>query len=414
MTDLVPGYVLGNSTLTGTDYVRTLCTFYFTDLPEYDDQLHAIRRGGAVVATLDADDLLAVEDQDDDDRQAAIKSFQRVTVIYPDPANKYVSTPQTAPRTSPDVTANSNVNIECPIPFNADQMAQKADIIQKIAFLQVEGTFKRAFPAEYSQYVPSDAIIFNDRRHLITKASNDDSMVRFEGTYDRPSAYTSLASGSNAPAPEPQSSNLKGPTIFVAMNLPQLTTADNVPGVYLAAQGVFAGWPGADIYLSLDGGLTFTVVMRITQAAVIGILAADCDDGSGSPDVIDVKLYAGGELETITVDQIAARQNGFAVLTSDIAEVGQFQTADEDLVTDQLYALTDLTRGELDTTAAVHHQGDRFVLLDDAVRFLPIDPAYAGQTLIFRAVTLGTAVANNPTVNLVFDPPIFVLDGGGA
>lgn len=412
MTDEVPGFMLANATLTGTDYVRTLCTFYFADLPEYDDALHAIRRGGAVVATLDPDDLLTVEDEDDDTRDAAIKSFQRVTVTYPDPANKYIATPQTAPRTSPDVTANSDVTIECPIPFSADLAAQKADILQKIAFLQIEGTFKRAFPAEYSRYVPSDPIVFNDRRHLITKTSNDDSMVRFEATYDRPSAYTSLAVGSNAPTPEPQTSNLKGPSLLVPMNLPQLRAADNVPGVYLAVQGMLSGWPGADILISFDGGLTEQFAVRALTPAVIGQLTQDCDDGIGSfsSGEIDVKVHVGGELETITVDQIAARQNGFVIITADLAEVGQFQTADE--TSDRHYTLSDLTRGELGSVAAVHYTGDRFVLLDDAVIFLPIDPSHAGQTLIFRAVTLGTAKANNPTVSLVFDPGDLVEDGG--
>lgn len=414
MTDAVPGYVLGNATLTGTDYVRTLCTFYFTDLPEYDDELHAIRRGGAIVATLDPDDLLAIEDEDDDDREAALKAFRRVTITYPDPANKYIATPQTAPRTSPDVSANSNVTIECPIPFSADLATQKADIMQRIAFLQVEGTFKRAFTAEYSRYVASDPVIFNDRRHIITKTSNDESMVRFEGTYDRPSAYTSLAIGSNAPTPEPQTSNLKGPTLAVPMNLPQLRAADNVPGMYVALQGMLPGWPGADLYLSVDGGLTEQLVGRVTFPSTIGFMAQDCDDGINSPSTDDmvVQLYPGGEVETITADQIAARQNAFAVLSSGLAEVGQFQTADEDISVDRLYTLTDLTRGELGTDAAEHFIGDRWVLLDGTILFVPIDPAHAGETLIFRAVTLGTAAANNPTVSVVYDPGEGVEDGG--
>ena len=77
-----------------------------------------------------------IEDEDDDTRGQAIDGYQRVTVMYPDPANNYVPTPQSAPRSSPDVSANSNITLECPIPFDADTMARKADIMQKVAFLQ--------------------------------------------------------------------------------------------------------------------------------------------------------------------------------------------------------------------------------------------------------------------------------------
>lgn len=407
MTDEVPGFILGNASLTGTDYMRSLCTWYFVNLPEYDDALRAIRLGGSVVATLDEEDLLVVEDEDDDVREQAIAAYQRVTVMYPDPANNYVPTPQTAPRTSPDVTANSNITIECPIPFDATTMSQKTDIIQKIAFLQVEGTIKRAFPAEYSRYVASDAILFNSRRYLITKASNDDCMVRFEATYDRPSAYTSLAAGSVAPAPEPQSSNLKGPTIFHAMNLPRLRTQDNSPGMYIAAQGldpVFS-WPGADIYLSVNDGESFQLVTEITDTATIGELASDTDaDGNDSTGLIEVKLLQGGELSSITLEQMNARQNGFVLLTDDVPEIGQFQTATEDASIDRLYELTNVLRGQMGTDAEPHFTGDRFVLLDGAIQFLPISADYIGRTLIFRAVTKGTAIALNPTISVVFEP----------
>lgn len=401
MTDVVPGFVLGNATLTATDYIRTLCAFYTVDLPEYDDKLHAIRRGAAVVATLDPDDLLAVEDEDNDVRSPAVQTYQRVTVIYPDPENQYVPTPQTSPRTSPDVTANNAITIQCPIPFDHDTMAQKADILQKIAFLSVEGTFKRAFPAEYSKYVPSDPIIFNDRRHIITKASNDDCMVTFEGTYDRPSAYTSTAKGSRAPAPRKHTSNIRGPSLLVAMNSPSLRTADNVPGIYLGVGALRDAWEGADIYLSVDGGETEHLVKTILDEATMGVLNADCD--AGATDLMQVRVFHKNEVSSVSDAQIAARANAFAVVTDDVAEIGQFKTATE-TATDGTYDLSDLTRGELGTDAAPHFAEDRFIMLDSAVTLLPVDIAYAGRTLIFRAVTRGTIPANNVTTTIVYRP----------
>lgn len=398
MTDEVPGFVLGNATLTGTDYVRTLCTFYLVDLPEYDGKLHAIRRGGPVVATLSEDDLLTVEDDDDDTRNPELLAYQRVTVMYPDPANNYVPTPQTSPRTSPDVTTTNAVTLQCPIPFGPDRMAQMSDILQKIAFLQVEGGFKRSFPAEFSKYVASDPIVFNNRRHMITKASNDDSMVRFECTYDRPSAYTSTATGSVAPPPEPPTSNIKGPTVFAAMNLPALNSSQSVPGMVLAASGVAAGWPGADIYLSLDGGVTEQKIKTIVTSGRIGTLVAPV--GVGEEPFV-VRMYANEILETVTPEQVASKANAFAVTTNRVSEIGRFQTASENASGN--FDLTNIIRADLGTVEAKHVAGDLFVMLADA-QFLPIDAFYAGRTLIFRAVTLGTAAANNATFSVIYDP----------
>lgn len=406
MTDEVPGFVLGNASLTGSDYVRTLCTFYFVDLVEYDGQLHAVRRGGPIVSTFTEDDLLDVEEEDDDTRAPALEAFKRITVMYPDPANKYVATPQTAPRTSPDITTSNAITLQCPIPFDAETMARKADIIQKIAFLQVEGGFKRAFPAEFSRFVPSDPVMFNDRRYIIVKASYDDSMVRFECQYDRPSAYNSLWSPGIAPSPSPQTSNLKGPTILVAMNLPPLRSADNVPGIYVAATGLLSGWPGCDVMLSVDGGESELKVATITKPAEIGVLVADVDAGD---EPILVSLYGAGELESISLAQLAARGNAAAITTAGVSEVLQFQTAAEDSNGD--FVLTDLDRGQLGTDDADHFAGDTFATLLNAI-FIPIDASYFGQTLILRGVTRGTAPANNPTISLVYQEQDIIVDGG--
>src|SRR5690606_21915742 len=120
----------------------------------------------------------------------------------------------------------------------------------------------------------------------------------------------------------------------------------------------------------------------------------------------------GGELDSATPEQLAARLNGFAIITDGDAEIGQFADAEE---TDDLeYDLTNVARGQMGTAAVPHAAGDTFVLLDGDVHFLPIDSAHAGKTLIFRAVSIGTPVQRNETVSAVFDPPEFVIDGGGA
>jgi hypothetical protein len=185
----------------------------------------------------------------------------------------------------------------------------------------------------------------------------------------------------------------------MVMNLPRLRSQDSTPGVYVGVQGLLAGWPGCTLMLSVDGGASEQALATITTPSVIGELTADCGS-SGEP--IAVKAYYGGAVETVTPEQIAARMNAFAIVSDDVAEIGQVQTATEGA--EREYDWTDITRPQLGTTAAPHMAGDRFIMLDETLRFIPLDISLAGKTLIFRAVTLGTVPANNDTVSLVFDP----------
>lgn len=413
MSDEVPGFLLARSDLTAIDYLRALCGPYFVSLPEYDGGIHAIRMGGAVVRTLTDDDFYETEDEDDDTRgQQQVEAPLRVTLFYPDPANNYVVTPQTATRSSPDFEGTAERNVQTTIPFTAEQAAQIADKMQKVAFSKTEGKIKRALPTEFMDFVSSDCFLYGGRRYMIDRARYEDLMVSIEASYDRASDYGSVATGIEAPTPTPPPSSIKGPSVLKVLQLPTLRAGEAVPGVYLAVQGLLDGWPGADIYLSVDGGVTEQLVMTITDAAVIGELSADTDeDGNDSSGLISVELLYGGALTEASDDQLAARLNGFALES----EIGQFKTPTETDSTGLAYDLTEVSRGQWGTTAASHLAGAPWVLLDGAVKFLAIDTEHAGKTLIARAVTIGTPPASNTgqaLVSFVFDPPTFIRDGG--
>jgi hypothetical protein len=414
MTDNVPGYMLARLDLSGSDYVRELCTFYSTDLPEFDDQLHAVRRGGAIVATID-EDLCEVEEEDDDNRPISQQYPQRVTVYYPDPANNYIVTPQVAERTTPDVEAATELNMQCTIPFDSTSVAQKADILQKVAFNQAEGSFKRALPAEYSRLVASDPVMFRDRRYILTKVSYEEMRVLLEGQYDRASAYTSLATGADAPAPQPGTGNLKGPSLVrVIQGTEPLRAADTQAGFYAAVCGKLGTWPGGDLYMSVDGGETEQLVATVLVPAAMGTLTSALAIG-GTP--LQVALYGDDVLESVSGAQIAARQNAAAIISGGIGgavEIVQFQdSADTGTRT---WDLTTLYRARLGTEEVGHVTGDDFVLLDGSAAFVPLSDDYAGQTIILRAVTRGTAPANNDAISFVYAPRLggeIIIDGNG-
>lgn len=391
----VRGFVIGQQ-MPAADVLRSLQQGFFHDLPEYDGKLRAILRGGPALFDLSESDLVWSDD-DEDTRAQAVEFPRKINLISSDPNSNYEPTKQTAERRTNNIKAVGEGSIELPLVLTRDEAAQKADIMLKIAWEQAQGRWERELPEKFSQLTPADPFTYGGKRWLASQVEYLDGIVRVEAARDRVSSYTSSATGVAGVLHTTAVSGLRGPTRFVAMNLPSLRTADNVPGMYVAAQGILPGWLGAQLQLSVDGGLTFQDTIYMLTPAVMGYLEQSIT-ASGSP--MTVKTY-GGVLESITAAQVTARLNGFAVGDS-IPEVGQFQTAIE--TTPDVYQLTNLIRGGLGTAAVSHSVGESFVLLDSGVHFLPLDMSLAGKTLIFRPVSIGTAAANNATFEAIFTP----------
>lgn len=410
-SDVVIGYAITQPT-DAAGAIRMLQQVYFFDLPEWGNsgdtgtKLRAVKRGGASVLTLSDDDLVDVED-DEDTRAQSVEFPRKLNFLSPDPDLSYEVTKQTAERVSENVKAISEANVSTTVIFTPDQRAQIADILLKTAWEEAAGRSIVTVPEEFSGYVTSDIITRNDKRYRIDRIQQADGTSRWELTRDRASAYSSNATAGTSLTPPTAAGSTGGPTLCKVLNLPSLKSSDNVPGVYVAVCGLLPAWNGADIYLSVDGGVTEQKVTTIINPATMGVLT----DPMATGDVtISVSLYNDDELDTITTDQLAARLNGVAITTAGVSEVLQFQTATD--TGDKTYDLTDLTRGELGTTDAAHLLDDSFVLLDQAVTFIPVDIAHSGKTLIFRAVSRGTTPASNATASVVFDPPTFFHDGG--
>lgn len=388
---------------------------HFFDYPEWGNsgdtyvKLRAVKRGGNSAVTLTDDDLVDVDD-DEDIRRQLTEFPRKVNFIAPDPDHDYEPITQSSERESENVQSESEVTISTAVAFTRDMAAPIADKMLRIACEEAQGQITRTVPEEFTQFTTSDIATYGGRRYRIDKIDAQDGQSQWTLTRDRASAYESNATGSvGVDTPDPVSS-LRGPTLGLAMNLTSLRSSDNVPGMYLAACGLLAGWQGCDVYMSADGGTTETKVATIIDPATMGWLTADLD----SSDVLSVQLYNDDELDDATDDQLALRMNACAVLTSDVAEILQFKDSTD--TGTKTYDLETLTRGELGTVETNHFIDDDFVLLDGSVFFLPLDVSLSGKELIFRFVTRGTVPsANEDTKKTVtFDPPTFVIDGGGA
>lgn len=392
--------------------IRELQKVFFFDLPEWGNggevktKLRAVMRGGASVLNLSDDDLVE-SDEEETTRAQSVEFPRRLNFIAADPDYLYEPVTQTAERVSENVKATSEVTLSTAVVFTRDEAAQRADISLRLAWEEAAGRAVVWVPESHSIYTPSDVVTWNDRRYRLDRVELHDGQSKWELTRDRASAYSSNATGSNGVTLPTNTPGLAGPTVLQVLNLPSLRSADNVPGVYVAVCGLLPAWPGCDLYLSVDGGVSESQVARIIDPCTMGWLTAALAVGGAT---LSVNLYSDDTLESVTAEQLAQRMNGAAITSGGVSEILQFQTATDTGV--RTYDLTTLTRAGLGTTEAGHGANDSFVLLDGSVLFLPVDVALAGQTLIFRAVTLGTDPDDAETVSIVFDPPTFVIDGG--
>lgn len=405
----LPGYLLLNQQ-TGKAALGPLMLGYFHDLPEYDGEIHARLRGGPVAFNIEEALLLASGVEDDVTRPQGMEYPRSVTVFTQEPEAEYGEIPQTSIRTTPDVRATGEVVLRLPVPLGADEAKQVAEKLHAVLWSQAEGQVQLSLGPDYASLIASDPFTFDSRRWLCMKADYIDGTLHIEADYESALNYTSTATGTVPDPPAPPTGVIKGPTIFMAMNLPSLRAQDNgIPGAYIAAMGRFpAGWPGADIYLTTPDGTT-SLVATITQPSILGQTVGDEESG-GEP--ITVRLNsADDELDNATTAQVAAGVNAAAIVSDDdYAEIIGFEDANQETGGD--WDLSTITRGELATPERTYLDGDRFGMLEN-VQFLPIASQWAEQTLVFRAVTIGTAFDMAPAIPFVYRPNLDVIVDGG-
>jgi hypothetical protein len=414
LTDLVKGFKVAKQ-MTAADASRSLQDGYAYARGEWDSKIRFPKLGGPILFTITEDDLLADDGIQELTRGQGYDVPAKFHCVAFD-EDTFAPIPQTAERFSPDVLSKSQITLELPIVLSIDETMRAADRTMKVAMANQLGGYKLRTWTKFLYACATDVFAFDGKRYRIDRINYLDGIIEIEeARRDRQSAYTSNLTGVPGVDPNPRDGTLTGPTLFAAMNLPSLRQSDNVPGVYVAATGVLDSWPGCVILLSVDGGATFVQVAEITPAGRVpmGYLTDDVGDSIGeSPtETISVDIY-GGDLVSISSEQMTAGANRAAIFGSTkVSEIVQFHDATE--TAEGQFDLTGVDRGRLETTPVAHYVGDQFVTLAKAV-FVPISSDFAGETLIFRAVGVGTTEESNPTFELVFDPPEFILDGGGA
>jgi len=162
-----------------------------------------------------------------------------------------------------------------------------------------------------------------------------------------------------------------------------------------AACGVSAGWKGATLVRVMPSG-DDEILLNLTNAATLG--SALNVLGSAAPHVfdethtVDIALLGNATLSNASAGSVLGGSN-VALLGNEII---QFSNAQQ--VSDGVYRLGGLLRGRLGTESFIdgHTIGERFVLMDEAVRSLAIPVSNIGQTWDIRAVSSGDSLSVGP------------------
>lgn len=402
--------------MSARDAIEPLRTFGLFDAVESGNQLKFIERGHAVVATLEENDLAAHAAGEERPtvmevvRTQEVDLPRRVRLHYLSQERNYEVAEQSASR----ITVNSKfeLDVELPVVMEDEEAAALAQVLLYDAWVS-RNAYTLAVTNNHIGLEPTDCIdapVEGElrRMRIVTEQYSIGGVKRLECVHDDAEIYDLALVGGEVPVPSGG-----GPVAGVVCNseivlidIPGLREQDRDAGYYAAVQGLCDTWTGAEIYRSGDGGVDYEWVGETMLEATIGDVIEPLA-GYGSPpepwldsplgydttSTLIVQLRSGDSLESVTDAQIENGANTSVVGIDGRWEIIQFKTAT--LVSGDLWELTDLIRGKLETDEFIGTgvEGDTFVLMaDQAMLRIAELPAAIGVEKLFKVPTYGQSL----------------------
>jgi hypothetical protein len=383
------------------------------------DKIYFRWRGADPVATVTFDELVAngndpLPINKANDLELPVQIFVKYSNVFDD----YQDGNESSDRL---VSSSTNtLSVEFPLGFSPIEAKRIADalVTDAASSLFTFGPF--GLTRDYAALEPSDVIVLQAQdgtpfRVRLTRQTEAAGVLTFEAVSDQASAVSSVATTTTSGYGSSTAVKLPVDTDLVLLDMPILADADDNAGFYAAVKPDTdaSSFPGAVLFKSTDN-VTFDTVGSSTQAAIFGTAATVLGDGPVGvfDEAASVTVNVGfGTLSSITRDALL---NGIANLMLVGSEVIQFRTAT--LVSAGIYTLTGLLRGRRGTewATATHAADEAVVLLDAAVKRVPLSNADLGLARWWKAVTMGrtgdTATAEFFTDNGVGLKPFAPVD----
>jgi hypothetical protein len=383
LTNQVRGYVVSRAG-SARDALEPLAAAFLFDLVETDGQMRAVKRGGAVSATINYDDLLRPQPSAGvltEDRAQDRELPRRLTLRYLDVDRDYEVGAQTWQRPAAPVSVSgseSTATVDVAVPMTASEARTLARRLLMSAWRERNRVTFGGTP-RHLRFDPADVLNVTradgtTMRLRLTRADlGADYTMRFEAVEEDPADYALTAPGvigdyfaNGMPAPYV--------TRGWAPNLPLLLDADDTNGTalreYLLAGGYGDNWRGAEVALSDD--LTSWTDL---DAIVDGVQWGAAANALGAPasvwtwdDVNTLTVWMmSGEPESATDLEVLNGTNLAVLLTPSTGTLELIQWRDAVQNTDGSWTLSRLLRGRRGTEDGSTNRaaGDVFIILDD-------------------------------------------------
>lgn len=405
------GYVIDQE-VTVAEALSPLSAVYYFDVAERGGTLVCVPRGMDAVATIRMADAGAVALGNTSQATIANERIpeaelpQQVAVTYRDLYRDLQPATQRAERNLG--SAKENVTVDVPLTLDADQARRIAHRVlwgaicaRRSAKLSVSPRWIGVLPSDViSLEMPTGAFL---PFRLIKSTMGADGVLEWEAQYEDPEIYNcGVVGGETTTTTSPETTS-PGVTTLVCLDIPLLRDAHDNTGFYWIVSGASAGWRGAVVWRSTDGGTDYEAISEITGGGTLGTVATALPAGPGDvwdwANTITVTLIDDdGELESRS--QLSVLNGSNAAWIGPASGLGgellQFQTAT--LVSAGVYELSGLLRGRRGTEWAIgnHEANEMFVLLDDSANLYRQDFGSGDLDVarLFKPVSVLTSIDN--------------------
>lgn len=401
---VLDGFVISDRVTARAALEQLMKAFLFT-LKESDNALIADLRDGPVTLTIDKS--VCIEQKLGDQmvpylltRREDLMLPERQEVHFLNRLQRYETNVQSASRSTQSATDTAALHLSLVLAETHARAIAETTLADRWA---ERSTLGLKLPIAYAVLEPNDVITLVDgsihhRIRLTQVQLGKPGIVNIKGVIDAADAWDgyiapTVGSSGNLVLPNPR-------THLEILDIPALPgdTQDALT-LRFAACGVADGWKGATL-VRVTGSGNDEPVLNLDHPATIGTALSVLTSGSAQRfdevNTVDIALLGNAALSSATELAVLNGTN-VAVLGS---EVIQFRNAT--LQSAGIYRLSGLLRGRLGTEPAMtsHLVGERFVLLDDAVKPLVVPAGNYGQTWNIRAVTSGDALTDGTISSL--------------
>lgn len=402
--DTVRGYTVGRP-MSARAALEPLRTAYHFDTSERDGKIYAIKRGGAVVATITDDDLGAAESPDGVKlrltRHNESELPSEIQISYSDIDNDHQAGTQYARSLIARVTNIQQISL--PLAMTSEEATQLAEIILNAARYTGRHTLEFNLSYAWSRLVPSDVVSVPGYGVQWTARIGQvdigmPGLVQCQASPEIAALYASILAGGD-PTGIGQTIGLTGTTTLTLLDCCMLRDTDTDLAWYAALTGSVDTWPGGAAYKSNDSGATWTLATAATRtmSAKIGSATAilpnaDCRVWDKT-NRLNVRMQAGATLSSATELAVLNGANAGLLGAHGRWELIQWQIAT--LESDGTYTLSDLLRGRKGTehAAGSHASGDVFVVPEaTTISQIDVSSSELNAERLFKALTNGQAL----------------------